>query len=69
MVRLNKCSNLVERSLRSKRSRASSSRKLGRQQKKKERTGGGGGERREQSKLFKSGILFVIYLNELSIYK
>ena len=56
MVRLNKCSNLVECSLRSKRFHASSSRKLGRQQKKKKRKDGGG-ERREQSKLFRSGIL------------
>ena len=38
-------------------------------QKKEKRGRGGGGERREQSKLFKSGILFVIYLDELSIYK
>ena len=56
MVRLNKCSNLVERSLRSKRSRASSSRKLWRQQKKKERTEEGEG--REGNKVNFSNLVF-----------
>ena len=57
MVHLNKCSNLVECSLRSKRFHASSSRKLGRQQKKKkERTGEGEG--REGNKVNFSNLVF-----------
>ena len=69
MVRLNKCSNLVECSLRSKcfraSSRASSSRKFGREQTKKEKRGrgrgrgrGGDGEGREGNKVNFSNLVF-----------
>ena len=67
MVRLNKCSNLVECSLRSKCFRASSSRKFGREQTKKRKEGegegegegrGGEGEGREENKVNFSNLVF-----------
>ena len=57
--RLNKCSNLVECSLRSERFRVSSSRKLGRQQKKKKKKENTGeGERRDGNKVNFSNLIF-----------